>query len=241
MKTTLCLWLCAGVTSLLPNARALPPDSGGTGPAQEPVRIIQRVRPAFPARLARRGVHSGEVRLILHVDASGALLDSLVVASTHPELADTIDLVLPQWRFLPATVNGEPYAAMIDVAAGFTARGMTLAVRDVDAAPAWNSADYDRAVREEYELDAPLKPTREPTPVNPALAGEEPVTGSARVAFFVDRSGRVRLARVVAADNERLGRAALAAVQQMWFQSPAWRRRPTLAHATRTFAFGPGN
>lgn len=241
MKTILGLMVGAGVMGLLPNVRALPPETGGPATAEEPVRIIERIRPAFPTRLARRGVTAGEVRLLLQVDASGALLDSLVVAATHHELADTMDIVVSQWRFLPATIAGEAHAAMIDVAAQFARAGMTLAVRDVNDAPAWNRDDYTVRAWNEYELDAPLKALREPTPVNPALAGEAPLTGGARVAFFVDAQGRVRMPYVVSADDEQLGWAAVAAVRQTWYRTPQRDRKAVLAHAIRTFSFGPGS
>lgn len=240
MKTTLCLVVCAGVMSLWPSARAVPPESGDTSTAEQQMRIVQRVRPAFPARLARRGVTSGEVRLIVQVDASGALLDSLVVASTHLELTDTMDLVVSQWRFLPGAGAGEPRATMIDVAARFTRGGMTLDVHGVNDAPAWDREAFADFAREEYELDAPLKATREPTPVNPAMAGEEPMTGVARVAFYVDEHGRVRMPYIVSADDDRLGWAALAALRQTWYQVPQRRGKPVLTHVIRTFSFGPG-
>jgi hypothetical protein len=60
------------------------------------------------------------------------------------------------------------------------------------------------------------------------------------VDYFVDESGRVRLPRVVAADNDRLGWAALAEIRQTWYQQPQLNKKRTLVHVTRTIRFGPG-
>ncbi len=239
MKTTLCFLLGAGVAGLLPSANALPPETSAARDAPQAVRITQRVRAAFPAQLLRRGVAQGEVRIWFDVSSSGSVLDQLVVGYTDEELAEAVTAAVPYWRFTPATIDGMPVPATIEVTARFSPEGLDLIPSDEQTPRLAAVRDYDFRARESNELDSPPKVLRQPTPANLVRTGEPALQGEATVAFFIDERGRVRMPVLVSADDERLGAAALASIEMWWFNPPLFHKRPALAHASHVFRFGP--
>lgn len=96
-----------------------PPPVGQTGSA-EPQPVIEAVRldarhpltqPPYPASLIRSGTE-GSVDVEVFVQPNGRVGNARVVRSSGHELFDraTLDEARRNWRLLPATRNGEPYA-----------------------------------------------------------------------------------------------------------------------------------
>ena len=52
------------------------------------LKIVQTANPVFPSHLMQAGVTEGEARVVINTDASGKLVDWLVVGYTHPEFAE---------------------------------------------------------------------------------------------------------------------------------------------------------
>ncbi len=82
-------------------------------PAEASLDPIVAPAPAYPREALYEGI-GGTVELELLVGADGRVLDARVVRSSGNRLLDNAarDTVLRQWRFQPATRNGEPVQAL---------------------------------------------------------------------------------------------------------------------------------
>ena len=103
-------------------AEARPVDQIPIGPGSadpEPVSLVNvradprrpLSQPPYPASLIRNGTE-GSVDVEVFVQPSGRVADARIVRSSGHELFDraTLDEARRNWRLLPATRNGEPYA-----------------------------------------------------------------------------------------------------------------------------------
>jgi len=103
-------------------AEARPVDQIPIGPGSadpEPVSLVNvradprrpLSQPPYPASLIRNGTE-GSVDVEVFVQPNGRVADARIVRSSGFELFDraTLDEARRNWRLLPATRNGEPYA-----------------------------------------------------------------------------------------------------------------------------------
>jgi outer membrane biosynthesis protein TonB len=233
--------LCPGVLSMLFCACVLgfaaenKPDANGNRPLQ----IIRRAKLDFPSKLIGAGVTSGEVMLYLDVDAEGKLADHLIVAYTHFEFANMVSKTVARWRFAPAMIGGRAVAATVALNLRFEVDGLMVSEQTTAEQPTTPFGEYMFRARALNELDRVPRPLVTHAPLNPAGAGEPAVTGRARVDFFIDEQGRVRMPRVAFADDERLGWSAVAAIAKWEFEVPHRSGFPVLARASQVFSFAP--
>jgi TonB family protein len=113
-------------------------DSARTSALGPPVRIVNTVpvpvdnnpAPAYPEALVPLHL-AGHVRVILTVRADGTVDSSSIVIAeaSRPEFAHAVMVVLPRWRFTPAT-DGAAGAGRCQLAPG---RGLTCAVPEGSA------------------------------------------------------------------------------------------------------------
>lgn len=102
-----------------------PPDPGleGTrveGDVKAPV-VTSRVEPEYDA--AYRGARiGGRVILVAHFRKDGAIEDPRVLVSAAPELDMAAVQAVRQWKFRPATRNGEPLDVIFHVTIDFKPR-----------------------------------------------------------------------------------------------------------------------
>jgi TonB family protein len=200
-----------------------------------PLRIIKQANLEFPPRLLAMGITSGEVRLFLSVAADGTLVDHLFVAFTHYEFSNEVSRTVPHWRYEPAEVDGRPIASTVALTVRFAVSGMVVLERHgLEELPEDASTTRFRA-RELHELDAVPRAVFKVTPPTPAYA----INGRVRVDFYIDENGNVRMPVVAAADDERLGWAAQAAIAKWQFEIPRRGGHPVLARASQVFVFTP--
>jgi len=239
MKYLIRYLVAAGLGGLLagPVAQADLTTPSETLAKDRDLKIIQGRTIAFPARMTRLGITHGEVRMFLDIDANGELVDRLVVAYTHRDFADAVKAAVQTWRYEPVIVQGRAVAATADITVKFETTGVVVVERDPMDAPL--AREYAFRAREVPELDRAPKALKTPSPVNPAAAGDPPLTGTTRIGFFIDEHGRVRMPVVLSADDERLGWAALVAIEQWRFARPLLNGRPVLTRATQVFTFEP--
>jgi outer membrane biosynthesis protein TonB len=218
--------------------------SAAEGPQSPPVdrslRILEKTRFAFPAKLRQLGIISGEVRLMLNVDAQGELTDHLFVAFTHHEFANEVSRTVPHWRFEPAIVGGRRVASTLKLSVRFQAHGLVAIERRDLADPSEATGAFMFRARELHELDTVPRRLVSVVPPTPVDNDEVAVTGRARIDFYIDETGAVRMPVVVTADDERLGWVALAAVLQWRFEPPRRGGHPVLARASQVFVFQTG-
>ena len=99
-----------------------PPSSGRrirVGGNVQPARLVQQVRPEYPADLQQAGVQ-GSVRIRALISKDGEVLSPQVI---NPEidsrLAELALAAVQQWRYQAALLNGEPVEVMTTVSINF--------------------------------------------------------------------------------------------------------------------------
>jgi protein TonB len=108
------------------------PPAGGTGPGtsalQPPLPVSAPARgiawthtiPAYPPTAARLN-EQGSVRLMLHIDEQGNVVDASVIGSSGFEALDAaaVAWVKEHWRYQPATRDGAPVPASTEAIVTF--------------------------------------------------------------------------------------------------------------------------
>lgn len=99
-------------------------QTAGQSPAQPPNKITRpkptyTPTPAYPEG-ARKGGVEGTVSLHLTVGADGKTHDIVVTHGLTPELNEAAIQGVSQWRFKPATKDGQPIADDIYVQVSFS-------------------------------------------------------------------------------------------------------------------------
>jgi TonB family protein len=83
----------------------------------EPV-LVYAVDPTYPVKAVNRNIQ-GECLVGVTVDSDGTPHNIRIVKSLSPELDDSAIEAVSQYKFKPATLNGDPIPARIDVALAF--------------------------------------------------------------------------------------------------------------------------
>jgi hypothetical protein len=209
---------------------------------ERPLRIVQTVPANFPEALAAEGVREGEVRALLTVDADGTLVDCLVTAYTHLELADELVANLRDWDYEPARHRGEPVGSRVEVVFNFQARGMVVSLTPLNAV----AMSTNRLVRPALtsllcrpsELDEPVRAIHVVPPHHPGKHVSLPTPQpTAVIDFYIDMEGRPRMPVVLRAAHELYASAAVDALLQWRFAPPSRHGRPVIVRATQVFAF----
>lgn len=203
-----------------------------------PVEIIQTVEANFPPGLSGRGVTHGDVLAVLNVNAEGRLVDFLVTAYTHRELAQELATLLRAWEFKPATIGRDPINARFEMNFSFSDTGSIVSFQQFEHPLVTGEASMPKsmisAVTPAIRLDQPVTPTHVVQPRHP---GGTVGGGSATLEFYVDPEGKPRLAAVTTMTNEALGRAAVLALTQWRFAPPTYRGQPTAVRVVQEFKF----
>ena len=87
-------------------------------PGIQQQRLIYNVRPVYPT-LAKQAHIQGTVRLAALIDENGTV-EQLRLISGHPFLGKAAFDAVKQWRYLPATHNGEPVAVVTFIDVSFS-------------------------------------------------------------------------------------------------------------------------
>jgi len=87
------------------------------GEVKAPV-IIKRVEPAYPPALARAGAR-GKVAVHCIIDKNGHVRDMQVVFATMPAFADSVLRAMKEWRYQPASLNGQAVDCYLDLSVDF--------------------------------------------------------------------------------------------------------------------------
>lgn len=206
------------------------------------LRIIQTTEANFPAALSSQGVREGEVRAVIHVDASGRLVDVLITAHTHPEFATELLGNLRQWEFEPPIERGEPLGTRRDIVFRFAGRGMVVSLTSMDTVTS-NLGGLIKTpmislVARLPELDQPPQLVHVVHPPHPGrwirdLQGR----GRATVDFYIDADGRPRMPVATRASHEAFAAAAIDAVQQWRFAPPTSHGRPVAVRVVQEIVF----
>lgn len=184
----------------------------------------------------------GEARAILSIDATGKLVDFLVVGASHPVFAAELARALPEYRFTPALVQGEPKAARLPLTFQFERSGTMASVMPEEQFNALLKHGTQRPDAFSFfcpvaELDRPLTPVQTVSPDYPAELRAQRIPGEVKIEFIVDAQGRVRLPAIDAGVHPSFAREAIAALQRWRFEPPTRRGQPILVQAAQVFRF----
>jgi TonB family protein len=206
--------------------------------------IVQTEDPIFPRSLQLTGVLSGNAKIAIDVDENGKLTDCLITGYSRKEFADSALEAIRQWRYLPPSVNGQPWASVRELSFDYTRTGVVVSFVGVEAL----SNRLDELLQGRYiyrtyalrELDRIPTPIQVVNPVPPAPGPDVKAQHSVTVEFFIDEQGQVRLPAVSREDaGSAYAASALVAVRQWRFDPPTVKGRPVLVLATQQFKFVP--
>lgn len=237
MKRLLWCWL---VLAVLVAGQAA--DVGRPGGDQNlSLGVKRRIDPTFPRALLSDGITSGWARLVIDVNAAGALTDWLVVGHSRPEFGESAIAAVKRWEFAPMIVNGTAVGSQAAITFVYEAKGVVIDVRpgtDLRSLVFRSSTDQVYRPSTMQELDGIPVPLVWFEPPYPPALREKGVAGAATVEFYIDETGTVRMPAIVSAEFPELGELLASTVRQWKFAPPTRRGKPVLVHASQTVYFG---
>jgi protein TonB len=123
MKSTLFCTLCAATCGLILVASLSQAATGNS-----PLRIEQTLEVHYPPALLLDGITSGDVWVMISVDETGKLTDSLVTQFTHDALAAEALRAVREWRYTPSQRDGIPVAVRTQIHLFFQATGQVISL-----------------------------------------------------------------------------------------------------------------
>jgi periplasmic protein TonB len=88
-------------------------DSSSSNDIVAPV-VLYKTEPHYPDSLRKQGI-TGMVRIEGTIDTTGQLRDPRVIVGQEPALNDLALAAVRNWRFKPATLNGQPVEVIFQV------------------------------------------------------------------------------------------------------------------------------
>jgi TonB family protein len=206
--------------------------------------IHQATKAEFPLTPFGPVNSGGRATVVISVDASGNLTDSLTVFYTHPAFGKAAQDAVHSWTFDPARLNGRPVGVTKRINFSFERHGIvyvSLALGD--------SVDLvllrDRPVPSDYraygvgELDRPPNLIHVVSPRYPGQLAATGVRGAVTVSFYVDEQGHVRMPTILSAADPELMDLAVGALSQWQFEPSTRGGKPVLVSARQEFRFNP--
>lgn len=184
------------------------------------------------------GVRNGSVRVLLHVNSKGKLVDFLTVSCSNMDFADAVERAVRKWTFEPEMDNGEPVDMVVGLNIIFESDGM-LAVQKFDAGQSFQSFNDNL----EYQACSLKNVDRIPSPVimvaptYPDAWAEQGIVGKVVVDFYIDEKGQARFPVSISNSHPMLAGIAVAAVEKWKFTPPTRKGEPVLVHAQQVFNF----
>jgi outer membrane biosynthesis protein TonB len=240
MKLRVAFYL-AVVVGLFPPASAI--LRAAADPFEErPLRIIQHNEAPFPQDLLAAGVSEGEVDAVLWVDASGKLLDCLITAYTHLELARELLNAVRHWEYEPAWERGRPTGQRLEIMFTFRSTGAILSQTPSSMLAATLNRKFKapliRVVCKPSELDRKPVVLESVTPHHPGKSLSPPQPkGNALIDFYIDAEGRPRMPVATRATNEAFALAATDALLQWRFEPITSNGKPMAVRMVQEFIF----
>lgn len=196
-------------------------------PPVEAPKPRQPYRAVYPFDHALAGT-AGVAQLSFIVDDAGYVRDPEIVQATNPEFGAAALAALEPMRFDPAQQAGASVPARARHEFRFGGAGAEASV-DAPTAALIAQLNSGRKPPTPRELDGVPKRLAGPAPRLPIGLWQEGRGGSATIEFYIAPDGRVLLPRIVKADDERLGWAAMTAIAQWTFEPPLKNGQPVLA------------
>jgi hypothetical protein len=203
--------------------------------------IIQTCEPVVRPVIGEALPATGQVRLAINVDSTGKLVDWMVIDYAHLRYANAAVEAVKQWEYKPAVFNGTPIGVRTELVFDFEARGQVVSLSGIDTIAALlrgiGGNQQIRSVCAGRELDSPPKPIVVVSPLPVRSVGVNSEDRGVRVDFFIDETGRPRMATVDARANELMAASSLQAIEQWRFTPPTRKGYPISVRASQWFDF----
>ncbi|MFT3869610.1 MAG: energy transducer TonB [Nibricoccus sp.] len=219
---------------------ALSPAVFAAEASDKRLAVIQTTEPFVRTRIAQVLPAHAQVRLLINVDATGKLVDWLLLDYSESIFADAVVDAVKQWRFDPATYKGTPIGTRTTLVFNFETNGQVVSMTCLDMIDAYmKNFTKDQMVKcvvPGKELDSAPKPL---VMVSPLAIPAELAAGASGVTvdFYIDETGRPRMPAVDVKENDPMALASLAAIEHWRFTPPTSKGRPVTVRATQWFDF----
>ena len=226
---------------LLASAAAVAVSGSENETSIRELQLVKFVQPIFPSQLQTVGLPVGDVTVAVSRDASGAPTDILTLESTHELFAAAALEAVGQWRFTPSSEASLAKSPPVILRIRFSLQGVIVLDPTLPAAEA-AALQSDRGNRPVLitnlqALEGLHEPISLKMPAYPATMAVQGVEGEAKVAFYIDREGKVRMPHVVATTTPEFGATAIAAVSDWRFNPPKKKGGATVATDSWSFEF----
>jgi TonB family protein len=210
----------------------------------QPLGIHQVSRAEFPLTQFGPVNSGGHATVLIAVDETGALTDTLTIYYTHPAFAKAALDAIRLWKFDPARLNGRPVGVTKKIDFSFERHGFVytsldlsdyterVIERDIPAPASYRAYDLG-------ELDRQPNPVHVVSPRYPNRLAASGVGGVVTVTYYIDEQGHVRLPTVQGGADRELTEQAVFALSQWQFEPPTRGGKAVLAKVSQRFRFTP--
>lgn len=210
-------------------------------PPLDDVILVTVVDPVWPYDLLLRGV-SGSATATFSLNEGGLPRNLRITEASDPEFGEALAAAIELCEYAGSSASGHPLVGPLRPVALLKQRAQFHAMddSDPDANPIarLRIALLKGAIGDGQGLDGKPEPVYQVEPVYPSSLDRKAFpTGDAQVEFIVDRTGRVRMPRIVSSSERRFGWAAATAVSQWVFSVPTRGGRPVDVKLRRSFPF----
>lgn len=207
-------------------------------------KLITPIQAIVPLSLQNTVMENPQVVAKVQVAGTGLVEDLVILEASHVGLISRAESLIRKALFDPGDFNIEE-SVRFDLVLGFQypadlgATGKSV-TDDVEILID-NVAGDDRAVGfyRPNELDMPIRITDQGTVYVPETDAGERIHGTARVEFYVNHLGEVRLPRIITSEDDEVSLAALASVKDMQFTRPMVDGKPAVTLVRMPFSSSP--
>ena len=209
------------------------------------LKLTKYTEPEFPVSARMEGIPDGLVTLAISRDEAGVPSDILVIDATDRRFAEAAVVAARTWRFAPVSAGVGLPAELVRI--GFRLTGVVY-INAHNQNKAGLLGDYVAQklrepvrIPELQSLATAPKAINQPMPSYPAAFTGMAIEGSAKVRFYIDEEGRVRLPQVIEASRPEFADAAVAAVARWRYEPPRQGTRPIVVTENWSFKFAANN
>jgi TonB family protein len=203
-----------------------------TPPALSP-KLITPIQAIVPISLRNSSLPEHKVVAKVQVNGSGMVEDLVIIEATHIDLVNRAESLIRKALFDPGDVRPDEairfelilpfqYPSDLGMANKSTVDDVESMIDDV------TYADRSLGFHPPADLDEPLKILDRGMIYVPEDDEGERIAGSAKVEFYVNQDGEVRLPRVVSSTDDEVALAAVSSIQDMRFTPPTREGKPAV-------------
>jgi TonB family protein len=203
--------------------------------------ILQTYEPNVVPRVGEVLPPFGLVRLVVNIDENGKLDDWLVLEYSYQRYVDAAVEAVKKWQYKPAILHGVAIGVRAELVFNFESSGQVVCMTGIDLPQSFTrniiGDPQIMSVCPSRELDSIPKPTVVVSPSHIHNADTNGQTKEVLVDFYIDETGRPRMAAADVDGNMEMTSACLQAIEQWRFTPPTRHGKPVLTRATQRFDF----